>query len=471
MSYPDLISTLGGTPLVELARLAKNLPGRIFAKLEMRNPCGSVKDRVGAALIQDAEARGVLKPGMTIVEATGGNTGVGLAFVAAIRGYDIILTMPDTMSVERVALLRQLGAKVVLTPGILMNHAVARAEQIAKELPGAIILDQFKNPANPEIHRRTTAIEIWEDTQGAVDSFVSAVGTGGTITGVGEVLKARKPGVRVIAVEPANSAILSGGPAGNHQIPGIGIGFVPDVLNRSILDEVIPVTDADAFACAKRLAREEAIIAGVSSGAAVYAALAIASRKESAGKTIVVILADTGERYITTNLFSPEKTSFDRQPLLKGRLLELRPLRPGDYQQLYAVASDPLIWEQHPANDRYKEDVFRAFFGEALESGGALIAIDSKDGRVIGSSRFHGYDEHRSEIEIGWTFLARSHWGGSYNGEMKQLMLRHAFQFVTNVIFVIGPQNFRSQKAVEKIGGIRAGSRPDGNVVYRVKQG
>ncbi len=304
MSYPNLIATVGRTPLVELGRLAKNLPGRVFGKLEMRNPCGSVKDRVALALVDDAEARGVLKPGMTIVEATGGNTGVGLAFVSAIRGYTLILTMPETMSVERVALLRQLGAKVVLTPGILMNDAVKRAGQIAKELPGAIILDQFKNPANPEIHRRTTAIEIWEDTQAAVDCFVSAVGTGGTITGVGEVLKERKPGVRVIAVEPANAAVLSGRPAGNHQIPGIGIGFVADVMNRSILDEVIAVTDEDAFSCARRLAREEGIIAGASSGAALHAALEVAARKESAGKTIVVILADTGERYVTTKLFS-----------------------------------------------------------------------------------------------------------------------------------------------------------------------
>jgi cysteine synthase len=302
--YPDLIATLGRTPLIELARLAKSLPGRVFAKLEMRNPCGSVKDRVGVALIDDAVERGVLKPGMTIVEATGGNTGVGLAFVAAIRGYRLILTMPETMSVERVALLRQLGAKIVLTPGILMNDAVTRAVEIAKELPGAIILDQFKNPANPEIHRRTTAVEIWDDTEGTVDFFVSAVGTGGTITGVGEVLKIRKPGVRVIAVEPANSAILSGRPAGNHQIPGIGVGFIPDVLNRSILDEIFAVTDEDSFACARRLARQEGIVAGVSSGAAAHAALAIAAKKENAGKTIVVILADTGERYITTSLFS-----------------------------------------------------------------------------------------------------------------------------------------------------------------------
>jgi cysteine synthase A len=270
----------------------------------MRNPCANVKDRVAVALVQDAEARGLLKPGMTIVEATGGNTGVGLGFVYAIRGYRLILTMPETMSVERVALLMQLGAKVVLTPGILMNDAVARAEQIAKEIPGAIILDQFKNPANPEIHRRTTAIEIWEDTEGAVDCFVSAVGTGGTITGVGEVLKQRKPEVRIIAVEPAKAAVLSGGAAGNHQIPGIGIGFVADVMNRLILDEVIAVTDEDAFSCARRLAREEGIIAGASSGAALHAALVVAARKEASGKIIVVILADTGERYITTSLFS-----------------------------------------------------------------------------------------------------------------------------------------------------------------------
>ena len=301
--YSDLTATVGKTPLVELGRLAKNLPGRIFGKLEMRNPCGSVKDRVGVALIDDAEARGVLKPGMTIVEATGGNTGVGLAFVSAIRGYGLILTMPETMSVERVALLKQLGAKVVLTPGILMNDAVARAEQIAKELEGAVILDQFRNPGNPEIHRKTTAIEIWEDTGGAVDCFVSAVGTGGTITGVGEVLKKRKPSVSVIAVEPANAAVLSGGAAGSHQIPGIGVGFVPDVLNRAILDQVVAVTDEDAFSCARRLAHEEGIIAGVSSGAALHAALGIAGRKENAEKIIVVILADTGERYVTTSLF------------------------------------------------------------------------------------------------------------------------------------------------------------------------
>lgn len=231
-------------------------------------------------------------------------TGIGLAFVCAIRGYQLIPTMPETMSLERVALLRQLGAEVVLTPGILMIDAVAEAVRIAKGLPGAITLDQFKNPANPEIHRRTTAVEIWNDTQGEIDCFVSAIGTGGTITGVGEFLKGRKPGVRIIGVEPAGAAILSGGRAGNHQIPGIGVGFVPEVLNVSVLDELIAVTDEDAFSCARRLARDEGIVAGVSSGAAAQAALTIASGKEAAGETIVVILADTGERYITTRLFA-----------------------------------------------------------------------------------------------------------------------------------------------------------------------
>jgi cysteine synthase A len=306
MIFSDAAATVGRTPMVELGRLGRGLPGRVVAKLEMRNPCGSVKDRVGVALIEDAERRGVLRPGMTIVEPTGGNTGIGLAFVAAIRGYRLVLTMPETMSKERVALLRQLGAEVVLTPGILMGDAIARAERLVKEHPDSVMLNQFKNPANPEVHRRTTAVEIWEDTEGAVDYFVSAVGTGGTITGVGEALKQRKPTVRVVAVEPAGAAVLSGRPAGSHHIPGIGIGFVPDVLNRSILDEVISVTDEDAYRCAQRLAREEGILAGASSGAALHAALSVASRESAAGKLIVVLLADTGERYITTSLFAQE---------------------------------------------------------------------------------------------------------------------------------------------------------------------
>ena len=302
--HSALTSTVGCTPMVELARLARNLPGQVVAKLEMRNPCGSVKDRVGVALIDEAEANGTLRRGMTMVEPTGGNTGIGLAFVAAIRGYRLILTMPETMSRERVALLRHLGAEVVLTPGILMADAVKRAEEIVASIPDALMLDQFKNPTNTETHRRTTALEIWNDTEGAVDVFVSAVGTGGTITGVGEVLKQRKPQVQVVAVEPSNAAVLSGKPAGNHQIPGIGVGFIPQILNRSILDEIITVSDEGAFSCARRLAREEGIMAGASSGAALHAALLIAARESSAGKMIAVILADSAERYVTTPLLT-----------------------------------------------------------------------------------------------------------------------------------------------------------------------
>ncbi len=304
MRFSTITDTVGNTPLVELARSSSGLPGRILAKLEMRNPCGSVEDRLGLALILDAERRSVLRPGMTIVEATGGNTGIGLAFVAAARGYRLILTMPETMSTERIALLRQLGAEVELTPGILMGDAVARARRIAAETANAVWVDQFSNPANPETHRQTTAVEIWDDTEGAVDVFVSAVGTGGTITGVGEVLKARRPGVRVVAVEPANAAVLSGGRVGDHKIPGIGVGFIPAILNRSVIDEIISITDEDAFACARRLARTEGILAGASSGAAFAAALQVAARPENQGQRIVVLLADTAERYITTDLFS-----------------------------------------------------------------------------------------------------------------------------------------------------------------------
>lgn len=304
MIFRDVTATVGKTPMVELERLGRGLPGRVVAKLEMRNPCGSIKDRVGIALIEDAEHRGVLHSGVTLIEPTGGNTGIGLAIAAAVRGYRLILTMPETMSRERVALLRHLGAEVVLTRGILMRDAVARATQLLKDIPGSIMLDQFSNPANPELHRRTTAAEIWDDSDGCVDIFVSAVGTGGTITGVGEVLKQRKPGARVVAVEPATAALLSGGPAGPHLMPGIGVGFIPQVLNRAIIDEVIAVTDDDAFNCARRLAREEGIVAGVSSGAAVHAALVVASRHEAAGKLIIVVLPDTGERYITSTLFA-----------------------------------------------------------------------------------------------------------------------------------------------------------------------
>lgn len=303
MIYPDAIATVGRTPLVELGRLGRGLPGRIIAKLEMRNPCGSVKDRLGIALIEDAEQRGALRQGMTIVEATGGNTGIGLAFACAIRGYRLVLVMPQAMSAERVALLRHLGAEVVLTPGILMGDAVARARELVAETPGAVMLDQFTNPANPELHRRTTGPEIWEDTRGAVDIFVASVGTGGTITGVGRLLKERKPAVRTVAVEPAGAALLSGGKPGQHQMPGIGVGFIPDVLDRSVIDEVVAVSDEDAFAGARRLAREEGILAGVSSGATIHAALMAASRHEAANTTIVALLADTAERYISSALF------------------------------------------------------------------------------------------------------------------------------------------------------------------------
>jgi cysteine synthase A len=303
MIYADAVATVGRTPLVEMSRLARGLPGRLLAKLEYRNPGGSIKDRLAVALIDDAEQRGVLRSGMTIVEATGGNTGVGLAVVAAVRGYPLILTMPAVMSLERVALLRQLGAQVVLTPGILMGDAVDAARRLVVSRTDAVMLDQFANQANVEMHRHTTAVELWEDSGGAIDVFVCAVGTGGTITGVGEALKQRNPKIRVVAVEPAGSALLSGGEPGPHQMPGIGVGFIPKILNRAIIDEVVAVTDDDAFRGARRLAREEGIVAGVSSGAAVHAALRIAGRPESEGAVVVAVVPDTGERYITTALF------------------------------------------------------------------------------------------------------------------------------------------------------------------------
>jgi cysteine synthase A len=303
--FHSIVDTVGKTPLVELMRIGKGLPARVLAKLEARNPAGSVKDRVGIALIEDGERRGVIKPGgaSVLIEPTSGNTGIALAFACASRGYRLMLTMPERMSKERVALLRYLGAEIVFTPGTLMRDAMARAQELKAEIPGAVILDQFRNPANPEVHRRTTAVEIWDDTDGQVDAFVAGVGTGGTITGVGEVLKQRRPGVRVIAVEPAKAAVLSGGKPSNHMIQGIGAGFVPDVLNRAILDEIVPVSEDASFEAARRLAREEGILAGISSGAALHAALEVARRPEMAKKTIVVVLPDTGERYVTTPLF------------------------------------------------------------------------------------------------------------------------------------------------------------------------
>lgn len=303
MIYDSVTLTAGCTPLVRLKRLAADCKATVCAKLESRNPCGSVKDRVGVALIEDAERRGVLSPGATLVEPTSGNTGIALAFAAAAKGYRLVLTMPERMSRERIALLEFLGAEVQLTPGSLMASAVAKAKQIVEERPGSIMLHQFDNPANPEAHRQTTAEEIWSDTEGKVDVFVAGVGTGGTITGVGEVLKARKKGVRVVAVEPAAAAVLSGKPAGQHHILGLGAGFVPGVLNVDIIDEIVPVTDETAFRYQQRLAHEEGISAGISSGATVAAALHLARKPDMAGKLIVTVVADSGERYVTNPVF------------------------------------------------------------------------------------------------------------------------------------------------------------------------
>jgi cysteine synthase A len=300
----DIAATVGRTPMVELRRIGAGLPARVVAKLESRNPCGSVKDRIGVSMIEDAERRGELRSGTTIVECTSGNTGIALAFLCAARGYRLILTMPERMSAERIALLRYLGAEVVLTPGTLMREARAKADELAKTIPGSLKVEQFDNPANPEIHRRTTAVEIWDDTAGQVAAFVAGVGTGGTITGVGEVLKQKNPAVRIVAVEPENAAVLSGKQPRNHLIQGIGAGFVPKILNRSIIDEVIPVSEDSAFENARRLAREEGILAGISSGAALTAALAVAKRPELEGKFVVTMVCDTGERYVSTPLMS-----------------------------------------------------------------------------------------------------------------------------------------------------------------------
>ncbi|MDD5097515.1 MAG: cysteine synthase A [Candidatus Omnitrophica bacterium] len=306
--FSDITKTVGNTPLVRLNRMAEGLQATVLVKLESFNPLSSVKDRIGVAMIEDAEKRGVLKKNTTIIEPTSGNTGVALAFVAAAKGYKLILTMPDTMSIERRQLLAVFGAQLVLTPGAEgMKGAVKKAEELVKQTPNAIILQQFNNPANPEIHRKTTAEEIWNDTDGAVDILVAGVGTGGTITGIGEAIKKKKPGFKVIAVEPDASAVLSGGAPGPHKIQGIGAGFIPEVLNRGIIDEVIRVTNDNAGQTARQLAKLEGILAGISCGAALWAALEVAKRKENKGKVIVVILPDTGERYLTTWLFQEVK--------------------------------------------------------------------------------------------------------------------------------------------------------------------
>ena len=305
--YTSADQLIGKTPLLELTHIekAEGLKARVLVKLEYLNPAGSVKDRIAKAMIDDAEASGKLKPGATIIEPTSGNTGIGLAAVAAARGYRVIIVMPETMSVERRQLMKAYGAELVLTEGAKgMKGAIARADELAKEIEGSFIPGQFVNPANPKVHRETTGPEIWEDTDGAVDVFVAGVGTGGTITGTGEFLKSKKPGVKVVAVEPADSPVLSKGTAGSHKIQGIGAGFVPEVLNTKIYDEVIAVTNDDAFAAGKRIGKEEGVLVGISSGAAVWAAVELAKRPENEGKTIVALLPDTGDRYLSTPLFA-----------------------------------------------------------------------------------------------------------------------------------------------------------------------
>ena len=305
--YTSADQLIGRTPLLELTHIEKEegLEARVLAKLEYFNPAGSVKDRIAKAMIDDAERSGKLKPGSVIIEPTSGNTGIGLASVAAARGYRIIIVMPETMSVERRQIMKAYGAELVLTEGAKgMKGAIAKADELAKEIPNAFIPGQFVNPANPAAHRATTGPEIWDDTDGKVDIFVAGVGTGGTVTGVGEYLREQDPNVKIVAVEPASSPVLSKGAAGSHKIQGIGAGFVPEVLNASVYDEIIPVEDGDAFAAGRRVGRSEGVLVGISSGAAVWAAIELAKRPENKGKTIVALLPDTGDRYLSTPLFA-----------------------------------------------------------------------------------------------------------------------------------------------------------------------
>lgn len=303
----SITELIGKTPLLKFNRVTEGIDAQVVGKLEFFNPGGSVKDRIGYNMILQAELQGKLQAGSVIIEPTSGNTGIALAMIAAAKGYRLILTMPETFSIERRNLLKAFGAELVLTPGALgMNGAVKKADELAQEIPGAIVLQQFENPANPEIHRLTTAEEIWEDTDGKVDIIVGGAGTGGTVTGLGQVLKARKPELKIIAVEPEDSPVLSGGKPGPHKIQGIGPGFVPGVIDLSVIDEVFRVTNDQAFAIGRRLALEEGVLAGISAGAATYAALEIARREENRGKLVVVIIPDTGERYLSTPLFQPE---------------------------------------------------------------------------------------------------------------------------------------------------------------------
>ena len=305
--YTSADQLIGKTPLLELTHIEKEegLEAKVLAKLEYFNPAGSVKDRIAKAMIDDAEAKGLLKPGSVIIEPTSGNTGIGLASVAAARGYRIIIVMPETMSVERRQLMKAYGAELVLSEGAKgMKGAIAKADELAKEIPNSFIPGQFVNPANPAVHKATTGPEIWEDTDGKVDIFVAGVGTGGTVTGTGEYLKSQNPNVKVVAVEPASSPVLSKGTAGSHKIQGIGAGFVPDVLNTAVYDEVIAVENDDAFATGKLIGKKEGVLVGISSGAAVWAAIQLAKRPENKGKTIVALLPDTGDRYLSTPLFA-----------------------------------------------------------------------------------------------------------------------------------------------------------------------
>ncbi len=305
--YSSVTELVGRTPLMELTRIEEKegLGAKILAKLELFNPGGSVKDRVARAMIEDAERRGVLKPGSVIIEPTSGNTGIGLSAIAAAKGYRIIITMPETMSIERRNLMKAYGAEVVLTEGAKgMKGAIAKADELSKEIPDSFIAGQFVNPVNPEAHEKTTGVEIWEDTDGKVDIFVAGVGTGGTVTGVGRLLKSKKPDVKIVAVEPDSSPVLSGGASGPHKIQGIGAGFVPEILDTKIYDEIIRVGNDDAFAAGRLMARTEGVLVGISSGAALWAAMELAKRPENSGKNIVALLPDTGERYLSTAMFS-----------------------------------------------------------------------------------------------------------------------------------------------------------------------
>ncbi|MEI6632076.1 MAG: cysteine synthase A [bacterium] len=302
--YSDITELIGKTPLLRLNKMAQGIDAEVLVKLESSNPAGSVKDRIGFAMIKDAEDKGILKPGGTIIEPTSGNTGIALAFIAAARGYKLIIAMPETMSLERRSILKLFGAEIILTPGEKgMRGAIEKAEELVKKTKGAFMPQQFKNPANPNAHRETTALEIWEDTDGKADILVAGVGTGGTLTGVGQALKKQKPGFKVIAVEPFDSPVLSGGKPGPHKIQGIGAGFVPDVLDKGIIDEIFKVKNEEAILTSQRLAKEEGILAGISAGANVFSALEIAKRPENKNKIVVTIICDTGERYLSTDMY------------------------------------------------------------------------------------------------------------------------------------------------------------------------